>query len=93
MRVASLNKLLRLLANLLFEKGASAPEVARTLSGHVEPRVVRSWHEKYQQLHGFESRSKTPGRIRLPVPPIDWDAVTIETIANIQSQAEEGEPR
>jgi len=86
-------RLFRLLANLLFEKGENAADVTRTLEGFVEPRVVRNWYTKYQQLNGYPNRFSNPQRFRLPVPPIDWDAITIETISNIQQKAAAGDPR
>ena len=86
-------RLFRLLANLLFEKGENSADVSRTLEGFVEPRIVRKWYAKYQQLNAYPDRSENPRRLRLPVPPIDWDAITIETISNIQRKAAAGDLR
>lgn len=86
----NLNRILRLTANLLFEKGQSASEVSNLLSGFVEPRQVRKWMERYQEVNGFPA-GKIGSDPRIPVPPIDWNAVKIESLKQINEAGLEAE--
>lgn len=77
----SLNRILRITAKLLFEKGEDVPSVANLLQGFVTPTMVRDWHERYCEVNGLQQsvNSKRSCR-RLPMPPIDFQAVQIQKL-------------
>jgi hypothetical protein len=78
---SSLNRILRITAKLLFEKGEDVPSVANLLQGFVTPTMVRDWHERYCEVNGLQQsvNSKRSCR-RLPMPPIDFQAVQIQKL-------------
>ena len=77
----NLNRILRITAKLLFEKGEDVPSVANLLQGFVTPTMVRDWHERYCEVNGLQQsvNSKRSCR-RLPMPPIDFQAVQIQRL-------------
>lgn len=48
--------------------------------GHVDERLVKAWKERFEQMNGFPGEDNTLTRLRLPVPPIDFDAITIDML-------------
>lgn len=81
---SNLNRILRLTANLLFEKGESVPAVRDLLDGFVTPAAVRTWYEKYCEVNGLEYSVNSARRYRrMPMPPIDFDAVKIQELENL----------
>lgn len=81
---ANLNKILRLTANLLFEKGETPKDVYRLMSAFVEKTKVDTWHRNFMAMNGYQNRQKDrAGHWRLPLPPINWDAITVESLQNL----------
>ena len=78
---SSLNRILRVTAKLLFEKGEDVPAVANLLQGFVTPTMVRDWYERHCEVNGIPTavNSKRSCR-RLPMPPIDFQAVQIQKL-------------
>jgi hypothetical protein len=79
---SGLNRIFRVTATLLFEKGESMSNIARLMEGFVEPRLIRVWHEKWSQVSANPSKHTVNGE-RLPVPPIDWDAIKLQDLKAI----------
>lgn len=77
----NLNRILRITAKLLFEKGEDAPAVANLMQGFVTPTMVRDWYERYCEVNGLQSsvNSKKNCR-RMPMPPIDFQAIQIQKL-------------
>jgi hypothetical protein len=77
----SLNRILRVTTNLLFEKGESVQAVANLMQGFVDRRMIQEWYEKYCQVNGFStdvnSSNKKMTR-KIPVSPIDFEKVTLD---------------
>lgn len=78
----NLNRIFRTTASLLFEKGEDLSAIQSLLDGFVEKRVVRQWHQKWLATNG-EYTERIINSERLPLPPIDWDAVRIETLREV----------
>jgi hypothetical protein len=80
----SLNRILRVTASLLFEKGEDVPTVAGFLEGFVSPKMVRDWHDRYCEVNGIEktANSKRSYR-RMPMPPIDFNAIKLEELEKL----------
>jgi hypothetical protein len=78
---SSLNRILRVTAKLLFEKGEDVTSVVNLLQGFVTPTMVRDWYERHCEVNGLptSSNSKRSCR-RLPMPPIDFQAVTLQKL-------------
>jgi|688.fasta_scaffold14032_7 hypothetical protein len=77
----SLNRILRITAKLLFEKGEDVPSVANLLQGFVTPSMVRDWYERYCDVNGIEQSTNSKRNLRrMPMPPIDFQAVQIERL-------------
>lgn len=81
---ANLNRILRITAKLLFEKGEDAPSVANLLQGFVNPGMVRDWYERYCEVNGLPGsvNSKKTHR-RMPMPPIDFQAIEIQKLEEL----------
>jgi protein involved in sex pheromone biosynthesis len=85
----SLNRILRVTANLLFEKGESVQAISNLMQGFVDRRMIQDWYEKYCQVNGLatdvNSEYKKLTR-KIPVAPIDFKAVTLD---NLKSKIDE----
>jgi hypothetical protein len=79
-----LNRILRITAKLLFEKGEDVPAVANLLQGFVNPGMVRDWYERYCEVNGLpgSTNSKKACR-RMPMPPIDFQAIEIQKLEDM----------
>jgi hypothetical protein len=77
----SLNRILRITAQLLFEKGEDVAAVQNLMQGFVNPGMVRDWYERYCQTNGLRGsvNSKKTHR-RMPMPPINFQAIEIERL-------------
>jgi len=83
----NLNRILRLTANLLFERGEDVPSVAKLLEGFVAPAMVRGWYERYCEVNGLEKPVNSKRRYkRMPMPPIDFESVTIARLQAMTDQ-------
>jgi hypothetical protein len=80
----NLTRVFRVTASLLFEKGEELSSIQSLLEGFVEKRVVRQWREKWLLTNG-EFGDKIINGERLPAPPIDWKAVTIERLRTVNN--------
>lgn len=62
--------------------------VVNLLQGFVTPTMVRDWYERYCEVNGLPTsvNSKRSCR-RLPMPPIDFDAVNIREIEKMLQPA------
>jgi hypothetical protein len=80
----NLNRILRITAKLLFEKGEDVPAVANLLQGFVNPGMVRDWYERYCEVNGLPGsvNSKRTHR-RMPMPPIDFQAIEIKKLEDM----------
>lgn len=79
----SLNRILRVTANLLFERGEDVQAIANLMQGFVDRRMIQSWYEKYCEVNGLstEENSANKGMTRrIPVAPIDFEKVTLEDL-------------
>lgn len=88
----NLNRILRITAKLLFEKGEDVPSVANLLQGFVTPGMVRDWYERYCAMNGIEtSANSRKSYRRLPMPPIDFQAVEIKKLEELLELPPESE--
>lgn len=77
----NLNRILKVTAHLLFEKGQNVAEVHNLMQGFVDRAMIMKWRQAYCDLHGLASDTDRPYyKQRLPLPPIDWDSVEIEEL-------------
>jgi len=85
----SLNRILRVTANLLFEKGESVSAISGLMQGFVDRRMIQEWYEKYCEINGLatEQNSDYKKRTRkIPVAPIDFKSVTLDDLENTGRQ-------
>jgi hypothetical protein len=79
----SLNRILRVTVNLLFEKGESVQAIANLMQGFVDRRMIQEWYEKYCEINGMptETNSDYKKKTRkIPVAPIDFEKVTLDEL-------------
>lgn len=77
----NLNRILKLTANLLFEKGEDPQNVYRLLEGFVARRQVHTWYEKYCSINGVPTTQNLKShKRRVPMPPIDWEGVKLDEL-------------
>lgn len=83
----NLNRILRLTAGLLFEKGEDPKNVAKLLNGFVTASMVRKWYEQHCRTSGipFSTNLRTHKR-RMPMPPINWNSVEIKTLDEMRGE-------
>ena len=80
----NLNRILRITAQLLFEKGEDVPAVANLLQGFVNPGMVRSWYERHCEVHGLpKSVNSRKNYRRMPMPPINFQAIEIQQLGDM----------
>ena len=80
----SLNRILRITANLLFEKGEDVPTVTKLLDGFVTPSMVRDWYDRYCEVNGLEKAVNSKRRYRrMPMPPIDFKSIEISDLEKL----------
>lgn len=77
----NLNRILKVTAHLLFEKGQSVGEVHGLMQSFVDHAMLQKWYVAYCQNNGVptDTNQKTYKR-RMPMPPIDWEAITIDKL-------------
>ena len=77
----SLNRILRVTVNLLFEKGESVQAIANLMQGFVDRRMIQEWHEKYCEINGISTEENSSHKHltrKIPVAPIDFEKVTLD---------------
>ena len=79
---SDLTRILKLTAKLLFEKGVKLSAVQRLLSSFVQPAMVRGWYIRHCDVHGVNHIQQS-GDQRMPYPPIDFGAVSIEQLERL----------
>ena len=80
----NLSRILKLTANLLFEKGEDPQNVYRLLEGFVARRQVHTRYEKYCSINGVPTTQNLKAyKRRVPVPPIDWEGVKLDEIGKM----------
>ena len=79
----SLNRILRVTVNLLFEKGESVQAISGLMQGFVDRRMIQEWYEKYCQINGIPTEQNSDNKKmtrKIPVAPIDFEKVTLDEI-------------
>lgn len=79
----SLNRILRVTANLLFERGEDVQAIANLMQGFVDRRMIQSWYEKYCEINGLSTQENSAHKgmtRKIPVAPIDFEKVTLEDL-------------
>ena len=79
----SLNRILRVTANLLFERGEDVQAIASFMQGFVDRRMIQSWYEKYCEINGVATSSNSQNKgltRRIPAAPINFEAVTLDDL-------------
>jgi len=76
----TLNRILRVTANLLFEKGEDPSDVARFLGEFADRRTVNAWHQSFCETNGVRSQGFAKKFRRLPMPPIDFEKISLESL-------------
>jgi len=77
----SLNRILRVCVNLLFEKGESVQAISNLMQGFVDRRMIQEWYEKYCEINGIATEENSDNRHltrKIPVAPIDFEKVTLD---------------
>lgn len=77
----SLNRILRVTVNLLFEKGESVQAIANLMQGFVDRRMIQEWYEKYCEINGLATEENSDHKSltrRIPVAPVDFEKVTLD---------------
>ena len=77
----SLNRILRVTANLLFEKGESVQAISNLMQGFVDRRMIQMWYEKYCEINGLATEENADNKNltrKIPVAPIDFEKVTLD---------------
>lgn len=79
----SLNRILRVTVNLLFEKGESVSAIAGLMQGFVDRRMIQEWYEKYCQVNGIATEENSDYKNltrRIPVAPINFEVITLDEL-------------
>lgn len=78
----SLNRILRVTANLLFERGEDVQAIANFMQVFVDRRMVQSWYEKYCEVNGVGTDVNASNKMkkRIPVAPIDFEKITLSDL-------------
>jgi hypothetical protein len=77
----NLNRILRVTAHLLFEKGQDVGEVYGLMQGFVDRHMLQKWYEAYCSHNGLPNDvNRKKNKFRLPMPPISWEEVTLEAL-------------
>lgn len=85
----NLNRILRVTAHLLFEKGQGVSEVYGLMQSFVERSMLEKWYRSYYESNGLPSDiNQAKPRRRMPMPPIDWNAISVEGLRK-QTQSEQ----
>lgn len=85
----SLNRILRVTANLLFEKGEGVQAIANLMQGFVDRRMIQDWYEKYCEINGIptEANSEYKSKTRkIPVAPINFKVVTLDKLEELREE-------
>lgn len=60
------------------------PAVANLLQGFVTPTMVRDWYERYCEVNGLERSANSKKTYkRMPMPPIDFQAIEIKKLEDL----------
>jgi hypothetical protein len=74
----NLNRILKVTAHLLFERGQSVEEIYGLMQGFVQREMLQKWYSAYCSQNGIPSDTNQKRyKRRMPMPPIDWAAITI----------------
>lgn len=74
----SLNRILRITAKLLFEKGEDVASVSNLMQGFVTPGMIRAWYNRHCEVEGVAISEMSKRNLRrMPMPPIDFQAIEI----------------
>lgn len=64
--------------------------MSNLLQGFVTPSMVKKWYERYHEMHGLSGADNCRREIRrLPMPPIDFNAVKVEALEQLLDNSEE----
>jgi hypothetical protein len=75
----NLNRILKVTAHLLFEKGQSVSDIFNLMQGFVDRKMLEQWYRAYCAVHGKPTDiNRDYCSHRLPLPPIDWDGVNVD---------------
>lgn len=86
----NLNRILKVTAHLLFERGQNVGEVYNLMQGFVDRNMLDRWFRAYCALHGKPSdTNRDYYHHRLPMPPIDWDSVNVEELEARKQSAQD----
>lgn len=86
----NLNRILKVTAHLLFEKGQNVSDVFSLMQGFVDRPMLERWFRAYCAVHGKPSdTNRDYCSHRLPMPPIDWGAVRIEELEARKQSAQD----
>lgn len=68
------------------------PSVANLLQGFVTPAMVREWYERYCSVNGIELSTNSKRSLRrMPMPPIDFQAIEIKKLEEMLQLPEDEE--
>jgi hypothetical protein len=77
----NLNRILRVTAHLLFERGQSVNEIHNLMQGFVDQGMLAKWYQAYRENTPLPIEDEAKARRRrMPLPPIDWDAITLQKL-------------
>jgi hypothetical protein len=76
-----LDKVLRITACILFERGEKFSSVKTLLYGLVKESTLKIWYKKHRRLHGNFHDTR-----RIPAPPIDFEKIAISDLEELGEQ-------
>lgn len=84
----NLNRILKVTAHLLFERGQSVEEIYGLMQSFVQREILQKWYAAYCANNGIPTdTNQKKYKRRMPMPPIDWDAITI---SDLEERTESG---
>lgn len=77
----NLNRILRVTAHLLFERGQGVEEVYGLMQSFVQREMLAKWYRAYCENNGLPTDiNQRKYKRRMPMPPIDWEAITVKDL-------------
>lgn len=78
---SNLNRILKVTAHLLFEKGQGVSEVHGLMQSFVERNMLQKWYVAYCANNGIPTdTNQREYKRRMPMPPINWEAISIDKL-------------
>ncbi len=78
---SNLNRILKVTAHLLFERGQEVSDVYSLMQSFVDRSMLQKWYQSYCENNGVAiGEDRKSYKRRMPMPPINWEAITINDL-------------